>query len=58
MTGTEAIPEMLVYMLLKHFKWLLVQESFTHVRLWASTYMGPFFYWHLCTEVLCARLIL
>lgn len=33
MMGTEMVPETLVYMLLKHLKWLLAQESFTHVHL-------------------------
>jgi len=32
-TGTGMVPETLVYMLLKHLKWLLAQESFTHVHL-------------------------
>jgi hypothetical protein len=32
MTGTEMVPEMLVYMLLKHLNWLLAQESFTLVH--------------------------
>jgi hypothetical protein len=31
MMGTTMVPETLVYMLLKHLKWLLAQESFTHV---------------------------
>lgn len=33
MTGTEMVPETLVYLLLKHLKWLVAQESFTHVYL-------------------------
>jgi hypothetical protein len=33
MMGTEMVPETLVYLLLKHLKWLVAQESFTHVHL-------------------------
>jgi len=45
MTGTEMVPETLVYLLLKHLKWLVAQESFTHVYLWVLTY------WELCSSL-------